>query len=364
MNEYEDLFKTNEELPVTPDKPITDPNHDFFEMERENKINRNLIIIYIAISLAITLFSMLYGSLRFPNSDQLISNIVVTRDITIETTESDLDPAYPYVITITGWVKNTNDEEIPSVYLELDFLTATNEDIGLYTLSIENLGPNEVWYIHDEIYSSDYPDSYTIAKGIDETSMFYLLLNFTQVFVTAILFLLIDKSNFRKDWKGFKKNPGVYIGQIIVGYLMVFAALYASQLLLQYLGVTDTSQNENAIASMFTDNIFNLVMLFLLLCVFTPIVEELVFRKATYGLIEKKFGYLPAIIGSGLIFGLMHVIAYMDFIQSIPYIAMGLVFGYVYYRSNKNIYVTIGVHFINNFLAWGSYVILLYGVTQ
>lgn len=363
MNEFDDLFKQNEELPKSPESIPTDPNHDFFEMERENKINRHLIIIYVAISLLITLFSMVYGTIRFSDSDVIISNVIITRAISIEVEDSIDNPEYPYLVTISGWVKNTNDFEIPSVYLELDFLTSSNEEIGTFSFSEDNLGPYEIWYINEQFYSSDYPDTFTIVKGIDETSMFYLLLNFTQVFITAIFFVLIDKSNFRKDWKGFKKSPGVFIGQIIVGYLLVFIALFASQILLQYLGVTGTSENEDAIASMFSDNLLNLGLLFLLLCVLTPIVEELVFRKATYGLIEKRFGSIPAIIGSGLIFGFMHVLAYMDFIQAIPYVAMGLVFGYIYYRSKKNIYVTIGVHFINNFIAWGSYVLLIYAMS-
>jgi membrane protease YdiL (CAAX protease family) len=58
----------------------------------------------------------------------------------------------------------------------------------------------------------------------------------------------------------------------------------------------------------------------------------------------------------------MHVISYGDFIQSIPYIFMGGIFGFVYHWSRNNIYVTIGVHFINNFLAFALYALAVLGV--
>lgn len=129
------------------------------------------------------------------------------------------------------------------------------------------------------------------------------------------------------------------------------------------LGVTASSENESAIAGMFIDDPLQLVMLFFLLCVFTPIVEEIVFRKIICGFFERKIGKIWAILLSGAIFGLMHVVAYGDFVQSIPYITMGAVFGYIYFRSEKNIYVTIGVHFLNNLISYLFYLLPLLGFT-
>lgn len=361
MREFDDLFRKYDDLEKMPPQPIQDPNHDFFEMERENRINRNIVIIYVVVTIVISFFSLFYGDWRFPNPDQIIANVVYIHDLEMTVSEDNENPEYPFEVHITGEIQNLNDFELPSVFIEMDFIDEFNGDIGTYSVSTENLGSLATWTI-DETFNADVaPVSFSISTGIDETSMFYMLLNFFQVFIVAILFILIDKSNFRKDWTGFKKKPGFFIGQIVIGYLMVYGALIVSQLLLDVLGVSGTSENESAIASMFSKDVTQLVLLFLLLCVFTPIVEELVFRKAAFQLIERKFGPIVAIVGSGLIFGLMHVLAYFDFIQSIPYIAMGLVFGFVYYRAKKNIYVTIGVHFINNIVAFISYLFIMYG---
>ncbi|MDP3129775.1 MAG: CPBP family intramembrane metalloprotease, partial [Bacillota bacterium] len=69
---------------------------------------------------------------------------------------------------------------------------------------------------------------------------------------------------------------------------------------------------------------------------------------------------LPILI-SGLIFGLMHVATAGDLPQAIPYVMMGFVFGYAYWSSGRNIYVTMGVHFLNNFISFLIYVAALYG---
>lgn len=82
----------------------------------------------------------------------------------------------------------------------------------------------------------------------------------------------------------------------------------------------------------------------LMLCVFAPIVEEVVFR----GLIIKKMlvhGELAALVVSAFVFGMVH-----GTLSQIPYaLAVGLVFGYIYIRFG-NIYLNIGVHAFLNFL--------------
>jgi len=110
-----------------------------------------------------------------------------------------------------------------------------------------------------------------------------------------------------------------------------------------------------SIQAMFESNAVVIVMLFFLLCIFTPIVEEVVFRKVLFGYFEPKLGPIISILLSGSIFGVMHVIGAGDFIQVIPYVLMGFAFGYIYYRSEKNIWVPIIVHFINNFIVFLIY---------
>ncbi len=83
---------------------------------------------------------------------------------------------------------------------------------------------------------------------------------------------------------------------------------------------------------------------FLFTVILTPIIEELVFRKA---LIDRAivFGDRTAIILSGLIFGLSHG----NFYQFFYAFALGCLFAYIYIRTGK-IRHTISFHMIVNFL--------------
>jgi len=351
-------FEPNHQL-----NQIDEAGNAIFSMTEENRINRIIFVVYLVISIMMSVATFVYGSLRFPNAQGIIDNIEFAETPSMSVVANPDDPTNPFTISVTGALLNANDMTIPSLYIEISFYDESEALIGSYTLSKEQVASGETWSFTDDIYSDVAPTSISYKTGIDETSFFYLIINFLQVFITAIIFLAVDKVNFKNDWQRFKKTFGYHIGQIVVGYILVYVALIVSQYILELLNVTSTSANENAIADMFSSDPLQLILLFLLLCVFTPIVEELVFRKAIYSFFQNKLGHLAGIIGSGLIFGLMHVIAYMDFIQSIPYIFMGLVFGYIYYQSKKNIYVTIGVHFINNFVAYVSYVMIIFGVS-
>lgn len=341
-----------------------DSNGDaLYRMTEENRINRTIFFVYLVISVLLSLGTLAYGSLRFPDSNAVKDNIVFINAPSMTIADSTEDPAFPYEVTVSGSIQNTNDIKIPSIFIDISFYDESNNLIGTYTLSKENVAAGEIWDFSEVLYADSLPATISYQSGFDETSFFYLLVNFLQVFITAMIFLVVDKMNFKKDWIRFKSSLGYHIGSIVIGYIMVFVALVVAQYILQALNVTTTSQNENTIAGMFNADPIQLLLLFLLLCVFTPIVEELVFRKAIYTFFQNKLGHVAGIIGSGLIFGLMHVIAYMDFIQSIPYIFMGLVFGYIYFQSKKNIYVTIGVHFINNFVSYLSYVVAVFGLS-
>ncbi|MEE0699138.1 MAG: CPBP family intramembrane glutamic endopeptidase [Bacilli bacterium] len=79
-----------------------------------------------------------------------------------------------------------------------------------------------------------------------------------------------------------------------------------------------------------------------------PVIEEMVFRRALYGLIKFKWLF---ILVSGLGFGLLHVLgsnpAPLDYLYVIPYGSMGCAFAYLLSRT-KNITLPIIIHMIHN----------------
>lgn len=366
MNEFDELFdeKKNDDIYQTKQVLYTQNNgiDDFHIRADKQRKNGMLLVIYVIVTLIFSLISNSILSNQYPDPDAILDNFVIINEVEVTITDSD-DTSYPYQFNMTGALLNNSDVDLPIMYIEIEFFDIDGESIGVFSYQEEDILVGETLELNDFVTSSIEYETFEYSYGFDAANEFYTLMNLLPVLICSILFFIVDWECFKADAKDFKKNLKKYSKQIILGFLLVYAALIVANLILTGLGVYGTSENEMAINSLFSANPLQLTMLFLLLCVFTPIVEEVVFRKVIYTFIEPKSNYKVAIILTGLIFGLMHVLAYGDFIQSIPYVMMGITFGYIYWKANKNIYVTIGVHFLNNLLSFVIYALATYGIS-
>lgn len=357
MNEFDELFeKTVQHHENDPETNVD----DFYRRVNNQKRNGFLFLTYVIINIVFTFGALLWFSMAYPNAQGIVEDIVVVSDpdITINYDGENNPISATFEVTFL----NSTDYDLQQIWVDLEFFNDAEESLGVYSFSQDDVVIGQSYQL-SETFDIDFePVSYEMYYGIEMGNSFYILLSFAQALIGSILFFIIDKEAFKDNWKAFKQQPGKYFGQIVTGFLIVFGALLVASYILDLLGVAGTSQNEETIRSYFTKDLGQIIMLFLLLCIFTPIVEEVIFRKVVYNFFEPRAGHIVAIIGTGVIFGLMHVITYGDFIQSIPYILMGIAFGYIYYRSKKNIYVTIGVHFLNNFMTFTIYILMLYGL--
>lgn len=361
MTDFDDLFYKGE--PQQNPNPIKDePKADIQELFQEQRTNRILITIYFVVQILLAAVMMFKYNSEIPDPNYIINNIVVVTAPNLEVSDDATDPKYPYLVHVSGAVQNDTLIEIPKLIVTVNFYN-DNEFVDSTNVSQDFIKSNGIMTIDETYYFASPVNKINFEYSLDLDTSFTVMLNFFQALILGVGFLFIDRYNFKKRLKEFTQNLSSSIGKIVIGSLMVYGAMLASQLILEFIGAADTSQNEITIASMFTNDPQRLFILFLLLCVFTPILEEVIYRKVIFGWLDRKFGAIAAIILSGAIFGLMHVISYGDFIQSIPYIFMGAVFGYVYHWSKKNIFVTIGVHFINNFLAFMIYFLAVMGIT-
>lgn len=89
----------------------------------------------------------------------------------------------------------------------------------------------------------------------------------------------------------------------------------------------------------------NIIATILYVGILAPIVEELIFRKLLLDRL-KRFGDIPAILISGIAFGLFH----MNLSQFIYATALGILYGYIAIRTNSVRYVII-LHMANNLMA-------------
>ncbi|MFA7075918.1 MAG: type II CAAX endopeptidase family protein [Candidatus Izemoplasmatales bacterium] len=372
MNDYDDLFdkdpKIEQELITKKTTINNDYANDFYERAKEDKRNGFIIMVYILVQILTAFVVPLILSANYSyleESIEAISNpnpIIFSVEENINSSTGLVDETNQYIVLVTGTFKNEYTKVIPVFRTKIDFFDKENVLIGTFYFTEENFEPNKTFTIDEKLFSNIEPIEISTSVEADAPSMFYTLASLLSISIVAAGIFYIDKINFKKNWIAFKANPKHNILQILGGFAYVYFALIIANLILTAVGVSETSQNEMTIQSLFNNNPLNLFFLFLLLCVVTPIVEEVVYRKVIYNFIEPRSNYKVAIVMTGLIFGLMHVISYGDFIQAIPYVFMGLVFGYIYWKSNKNIYVVYGVHFLNNFLSWLLYVLAIYGV--
>ncbi len=137
---------------------------------------------------------------------------------------------------------------------------------------------------------------------------------------------------------------GITFGRFIILFFICYFLMYAGNLLgigtnflIQHF--TD-STIDSYINEMLTGT--NVLIYSLFVVILAPVMEELFFRKLLITRIE-RYGEAPAIIVSGLAFGLFHG----NFGQVFYAVALGLILGYIYIRTRK-ILVTIGLHMIIN----------------
>jgi membrane protease YdiL (CAAX protease family) len=364
MSEYEDLFKDNindSEFFSKKTNRVSGENPDDSDDYAQSKRNKSLFLVYIVTMLLVSVASSLIISSKYSDITKIVDNLTIITEPAISVSPSS-DQDYPFEYSMSGSIKNDNEIILPVVYVEYYFYDASDEVISTYYIEINNLEPGAVFSFSEAVlFASDFSTT-DYAYGFDEAPLFYLISNLSQVVIAGVAFLYIDKKAFRKDAKQVANRPGKAIKEILIGFFLVYVSMILAQLFMEYvLGVSLVSENESTIARMFVNEPLTLVLLFLLLCVFTPIVEEIVFRKVLCNFFEPRMGRVWAIVLSGAVFGLMHVIAFGDFVQSIPYVVMGLVFGYIYYRAEKNIFVPIGVHFLNNLISYLLYLLPLLG---
>jgi len=359
-NPYEDLFRTavpTETAPVAAPDPETDPLDDLFKTRRTNFL---LLAAYV-LALVIVNVAM-YGIFltRYDDPAAVTENIVAV-DVTYQFSESDLYEGYPFAVSVAGRFENHNPFALGSVYADFSFYDADGGLVGSSSYSADDVAEGDGLVVEDTLYFDAEVASIAYDYGFDMSSGFYLAVNAIHGFFLAVAFVYIDRDHLADRWRRFRKNWKNMVGHIVMGEAQVYLVLILANFLMEQLGLSTGSQNEATIASMFKPDVVVLVTLFFTLCVFTPIVEETIFRKVLFGFFPKRLGPIVPILVSGIVFGLMHVVSNGDYLQSIPYVLMGFVFGWVYWSSGRNVYVTMGVHFLNNLISYLIYVAMIYG---
>lgn len=175
--------------------------------------------------------------------------------------------------------------------------------------------------------------------------------------IIPILFLIFIykkelKSEFELNKKTFKDNIEKYLKLWLFGLILMGLA----NTIVTFFTNSDISNNEEVVRDI--AKILPIYSLFTT-CICAPLGEELAYRKTIGKIFDNK---KIAIIMSGLIFGLAHVLgtyeSLIDLLYVLPYGIFGSVFMYMYLNS-KTIWSTITIHFMHNAILMISYLIRL-----
>ena len=161
--------------------------------------------------------------------------------------------------------------------------------------------------------------------------------------VVYLLLLTIPKSVPQKK----KLHPLMWLCFAFLCFFVADLAGFAGQIVEAWIYNFFGIEVQNDLAEMTYITPFGVNFLFI--GVLAPIFEELIYRKAIIDRL-RRYGDLPAILISGLIFGLIHG----NFSQVFYSMAIGLVLGYVYVRTGNVLY-TILLHATFNLVS-GVYV--------
>ncbi len=178
-------------------------------------------------------------------------------------------------------------------------------------------------------------------------------LSLDMLVLPVLIFLARDliKNDYHKisSLKQYLATVLIFAGTMLVVNIIV-------GLLYSIISGVETTENQEAIVQIMDTNLF---YTFFTVNIFAPIVEELVFRGGLYNILLKTNGKYMALFLSSSIFGFLHVFSalmsqnYMEIFAGLAYVAIGLVIGFAYYKTN-NILICIGIHFVNNFVSFLS----------
>ncbi len=181
------------------------------------------------------------------------------------------------------------------------------------------------------------------------------LLSFVVYLTMLPILWVILKTDLMEDWLEIKLIKSKWFAIVAVGYLYLIAGNLISNVLstllsdLFAIGIS-TSYNQIAVIESLRSN--GAVFMIISAIIMGPIVEELIFRKSLFGLISNE---KIALVFSSVLFGGIHLLGEDSILHAIvngsAYVILGLVFGIIYIKNDKNIWAPIAVHILSNTIA-------------
>ncbi len=175
-----------------------------------------------------------------------------------------------------------------------------------------------------------------IQKNIDKS--FTSIINgatYIISMVALLAFAIKMRGSARFSWK--KVAPQVYI--------LALPLVISLSVLMEPL--INAIPMPNWIKELFNQFLTNDIYSYITIAIAAPLLEEIIFRGIILSGFLKRYSPVTAVIMSAVIFGIFHLNPW----QFIPAFVIGLVIGWLYWKTNS-IIPGIVIHFINNSLAF------------
>ncbi|PAD37722.1 CPBP family intramembrane metalloprotease [Terribacillus sp. 7520-G] len=160
--------------------------------------------------------------------------------------------------------------------------------------------------------------------------------------LAVILTFFLLRQDMRAPAMRNATNPGMTVVWIIIGFFAAYFGQIIAGLIETYvLNIKQASENTSSIM----DAVREVPAFALIVVVFAPVLEEIIFRKILFGEIYKRTNFFVAVLISALVFGAVHG----DFLHLLQYFVMGVIFAALYVKT-KRIIVPIITHGLMNLL--------------
>ena len=168
---------------------------------------------------------------------------------------------------------------------------------------------------------------------------------------TGLLLSTVAMLLFIHVTKGYRIRSSVFrsmtANSLFLSTMLIFSAMFALNIFVQWFELEDLLQDQ---FKGLTHNPLGIITISLL----APLLEEVLFRGAIQGYLMRRHNPWTAIVCAALAFGILH----WNPVQTLYATLLGVVFGWIYYRTGSLLSVIVGP-VLNNSLA--TVVMLLFG---
>ncbi len=240
-----------------------------------------------------------------------------------------------------------------SAIIQVIFLSIYEVDTSIFEEVLSS--SNFLIYLKDEYINTEY---FNAAKLIIKMSS---TINLTIYILLFLACSFIYFKDFKVDSNIFtpeipKRKISLFFKTLVKWIFIYYFINYLSGLIIMLLNNLvniDSSTNQLIIESSLK---YAPIPMIIAAGFLGPLVEELIFRKSIFGLINNK---KIALLVSTISFACIHILSSFGqgyntlqlLVMTIPYITGGLLFGFIYIKTNCNIYYVTIIHMISNLLA-------------